>query len=749
MTHTSTQIRNIALVGHASVGKTTLLEALLHVAGAIDTAGTVERGSTVSDTDSQEIARGHSIDSCVAHLNHGGCHINVIDTPGYADFRGATLSALGAVETAGIVINAVNGIEHGTRRMLLHAGQRGLARVLIINKLDFERTDLAALVAALRAEFGNECLPINLPVGHGRRVLDCFTNTTGETDFSSVADAHQRLLEQIVETDEALMSRYLDGGESALTTAEIHDAFERCLREGHVLPICFVSARTGVGINELLALMSQVLPAPTEGNTPPLQRADGTQLTLSADPAAPLLATVFKIVNDPFLGKLGVFRVWQGTARRDMTLLIGDDKTPCKIAHLLQVQGRTHTEVETALPGDIVAVAKLEGLHLGAVLHDGRTSESVTLASPAFPLPMVGLALSVGTRGNEQKLSTALARLAQEDACFRVEHHKELNETVARGLSELHLKIMLERLRERYGVEVETAPPRIAYRETIAATAEGHHRHKKQTGGAGQFGEVSLRVEPLTRGAGIEFVDAVKGGVIPGRRTSGNRAWCRRRLPAAGSARDRVRRQVPSGGFARSGVCQRRTQGVSRCRGQRATGGAGADREPRSDRPRASRRRHHRQPRRQARAHRGHQHPGWRRSVDPRASGAGGVDRLHGRAQIHDRRTRSLQPRLQPLRGGQRRDAKATQRRVETARGGGLTARSPRHHGHQGNAEQAPFVTPRRSSLPDIRHSGAGRSRSTQRSPEQSSIRHSPPFVTPRCSSLRRRPEWKPQVEED
>ncbi|MFC5437238.1 elongation factor G [Rhodanobacter umsongensis] len=516
MTYSTESIRNIALAGHAGTGKTTLFEALLLAGGVIQAPGTVERGNTVSDTDSQERARAHSIDSCIAGMDRGDCHFNLIDTAGYADFRGPTLAALAAVETVAVVVNAINGIEHGTRRMMMHAKQRGLARVLVINKIDFDGANLAALVDALRDEFGTECLPVNLPAGHGRRVLDCFFHSEGATDFSSLAEAHQRILDQVVEIDETVMDQYLDAGEGALTPQQLHDAFEQCLREGHLVPICFVSARTGVGINELLDVAARLLPNPAEGNPPPFARGDGTPLQVSADPTAHVIADVFKIVNDPFVGKLGVFRVWQGTIRRDSQLLVDHGRKPFKVGHLFRLQGKTHVEIEAAIPGDIAAVAKIEEIHFDAVLHDSHDEDQITLAPLVFPSPMFGLALEPKHTGQEQKLSNALARLAEEDPCFRVEHHKELNETVVCGLSDLHLKIMLERMRERYGVEVTTHPPRIAYRETIAGHAEGHHKHKKQTGGAGQFGEVFLRIEPLDRGAGFEFVDAVKGGVIPG-----------------------------------------------------------------------------------------------------------------------------------------------------------------------------------------------------------------------------------------
>ncbi len=516
MSYTTESIRNIALVGHAGAGKTTLFEALLHAGGALQNVGTVERGNTVSDTDSQEQARACSIDSCVAQVEHGDCRINLIDTAGYSDFRGATLSALAAVETVAVVVNAINGVEHSTRRMMMHARERGLARMLVVNKIDFDGANLAALVDALREEFGSECLPVNLPANRGNRVLDCFFQREGSTDFSSLAEAHRQILDQVVEINEAVMDSYLDRGEDALSPQQLHDAFEQCLREGHLVPICFVSARTGAGAKELLDVAARLLPNPAEGNPPPFVGGDARPLGVTIDPDAPVIADVFKIINDPFVGKLGVFRVWQGTVRRDSQLLVDDGRKPFKVGHLLRLQGKNHVQIDEAIPGDLAAVAKVEEIHFDAILHDSHDEDRISLVPPAFPTPMYGLALEPRHKGQEQKLSNALARLAEEDPCFRVEHHKELNETVVRGLSELHLKVMLERMRERYGVEVETHPPRIAYRETIAARAEGHHRHKKQSGGAGQFGEVFLRIEPLERGAGFEFVDATKGGVIPG-----------------------------------------------------------------------------------------------------------------------------------------------------------------------------------------------------------------------------------------
>jgi elongation factor G len=462
-----------------------------------------------------EKARGHSINTAIASTDHAGVHLNLIDTPGYTDFRGPTLSALCAVETAAVVVNAAAGVEYGTRRMMEYARTRNLCRLLVVNRMDAEPGKLAGLVQELREAFGPECLPINLPADGGRRVVDCFRSDAGESDLGPVKLAHQRIIDQVVEINESVMERYLEDGEAGLSGQALHDAFEQCLREGHLVPICFVSARTGAGVKELLDLAETLLPNPLEGNPPPFEK-NGEPMLATHDPAAHVIADVFKLVNDPFVGKLSVFRVFQGTVSRESHLFVDDGRKPFKVGHLFKLKGKEHVEIERAIPGDIAAVAKIEDIHFDAVLHDSHDEDHWRLRPLAFPRPMFGLAIQASTRGQEQKLATALHKLAEEDPGFHVEHHAELNQTVIRGLGELHLRVMLERIRERYGVDVSTQPPRIAYRETIGAPAEGHHRHKKQTGGAGQFGEVFLRVEPLARGAGFEFVDAVKGGTIPG-----------------------------------------------------------------------------------------------------------------------------------------------------------------------------------------------------------------------------------------
>ncbi len=512
--YTTENICNIALVGQTNAGKTTLTEALLLQAGVINIAGKVETGNTVCDFDPLEKEHKHSLSATVVNLDHQGKHINIIDTPGYPDFMGQSLSIFPAVETVAVVINAVAGIEMLTSRMLERAAERKQCRMIIINKIDAENIDLATLVKNIKETFGSECLPLNLPTNNGKQVVDCFFNPTGESDLGSIANAHTKIIDQVVEVDEKLMEIYLEQGDE-LSPEQLHEPFEKALREGHLIPICFVSAETGAGIPELLEIIIRLMPNPLEGNPPPfLQGETKIAVNTTPDPNKDVIAHVFKVTADPFVGKLAIFRIHQGTVNKDSQLYIGDARKPFKIAHLLKIQGKQHNGISKGIPGDICAVAKVEEMHFDAVLHDAH-EEHLHLKALEFPEPMYGLAVEAKLQGDEQKVGLTLNKLVAEDPCLFLKHDSILNQTVLYGLGELHLRVMLERMSKQYNIEVDTKPPKIAYRETISKSAEGHYRHKKQSGGAGQFGEVFLKIEPLERESGFEFVNAITGGVIP------------------------------------------------------------------------------------------------------------------------------------------------------------------------------------------------------------------------------------------
>jgi elongation factor G len=515
-------IRNVVFVGHGGSGKTALVDAMITASGTVNRKGSTIDGSSFSDFEKEEKLHGHSIYSKVLHVEHLGKHINIIDTPGSPDLIGQAIAVMPAVETVVVVVNAQSGIEVITRRMMEIARSRDLPRAVIINKIDLPELDLAGLVHQIQETFGHECLPINLPSGKGKAVVECLLNKNGESDILSVPDAHTAILDQIVELDDTLMERYLGGEDPNYEV--LHAPFERAMDQAHLVPILFTDAKGGVGILEVLDSIAKHFPSPEEGNPRPfLSFRGGTQghpqeeapFEYTNDPGKPLLAHVFKVTTDPYVGKLALFRVHQGKCTGQSQIYIGYNKKSIKLGHVFHLQGKDHREAQEIIAGDIGAVAKIDEIHTNDVLHDDHALDSVHLRPLTFPTPMFGLAITPKARGDETKLSVQLAKLAEEDPTFRWATDRQTHEVVINGIGELHLRLILEKLSNR-GLHVETKPPKIAYRETISVQAEGHHRHKKQTGGAGQFGEVYLRIEPLQRGQGFEFVNEVFGGAIPG-----------------------------------------------------------------------------------------------------------------------------------------------------------------------------------------------------------------------------------------
>ena len=519
--YTTSDIRNLAIVGSAGAGKTSLIELMLNKAGVIGRIGRVEDGNTVCDYDDLEKEFKQSFDSAIVNFDHAGAHINIIDTPGAGDFVGKAISSLPAVETALIVIDASSGIDTMVRRMMKIAESRGLPRLIVINKVE-HADDLPALLDTLNETFGNICKPINLPTDGGKAVIDCLRQSEGSSDLGDLADYHTQIVEQIVEVDEALMETYLEQGE--VSPEQLHAPFEKALREAHLVPVCFTSVREDVGVSELMDIIASMCPNPMEGNAKKFFHGSGEdkqEFLPVADSSKPTVAHIFKVSSDPFVGKLCVFRVHQGTIGSNVHPHLNDAKKPIRIAHVFSLLGKDYSEVDEIIAGDIGAVAKIDEIKFDDVLHTGEIAEDLRFNSIPLPQPMYGLSIEGTSKGAETKIGEALKKMTAEDPTFTVEHVQTTSETVIRGLGEQHLRIKLKLLKDRYGIEVDSRQPKVAYKETITAKAEGHHRHKKQTGGAGQFGEVYLRVEPINGESeegvvnGLLFEDATFGGSIP------------------------------------------------------------------------------------------------------------------------------------------------------------------------------------------------------------------------------------------
>jgi elongation factor G len=526
-------IRNIAVCGHGSSGKTTLVDQLLVKTGAVTGQPSVDNGTSISDFDDEEKHHKHSVEASIVHFDHAGKRFNVIDTPGYPDLIGQTVGALRAVETAVIAIDAHSGIKVNTRRVWQEAGDAGLGRILCITKLDTDNINFEGLVDAIKEVFGPQCALFNVPIGHGHDLkgvvstLDVPKDTAGA--LIDPASLSESVMESIIEADEAVMEKYLEG--ELPSKEELQRLCAEAVRQGTLTPVVCVSTKMNIGIDELLAVLDQAaLPPSAVART---AKKDGDVVTLKADPSAPLAAQVFKTRIDPFVQRLSYIRVFSGTLKKDSTVQSPGARKGFKIGPLLSVQGEKTTPIDQAVAGDIVAVAKTEDLHTGTSLGE------VELPPIKFPTPMVGLAVAPKARGDETKLSGALHKLTEEDRTLRLDHDQETKEMVLTGMSELHLQLLRERLKRRDKVEVETHEPKIPYRETIQANAEGSYRHKKQSGGSGQFGEVHIRMYPFPEGTKPEdfaskerfphlknthyheknnflWVDTVVGGTIPG-----------------------------------------------------------------------------------------------------------------------------------------------------------------------------------------------------------------------------------------
>jgi elongation factor G len=520
----SEKIRNVALVGHGGSGKTTLAEALLHRAGVVNRLGRVEDGTTVCDHDPEEQRRGISLSLAVAPFEWKGHKVNLIDTPGYADFLGDVAAALRVADLAVFVVSAVDGVEVQTEAIWHLAEELDVPRMIFINKLDRERADFDRAMEQLRQRFGAGVAPLELPIGvesqfHG--VADLLTEEAHVYDDgvphtepipSEMEDReheiHDQLVEGIVVADDDLLERYLEGEEPSFT--ELEHAVTVGIEEASVFPVACGSATAEVGIDRLADYLVEIGPPP--GDRPARVVAGDEEIEVPTDPSGQPLAVVFQTIADPYVGQVSLLKVLSGTIRNDDHLVNSRTGADQRLHGLFLVRGKDHEPVGSLVAGDIGAVAKLTDTSTGDTLAPRGTP--VTVPPLALPDPVLAVAVLARTQADEDKLANALRRLQDEDPALVVERVDETHQTLLRGTGDTHLSMTLERLQRKFGVAVDTEEVRIRYRETITAPAEAEGRHKKQSGGHGQFAVCSITMEPLERGTGFEFVDRIVGGAI-------------------------------------------------------------------------------------------------------------------------------------------------------------------------------------------------------------------------------------------
>lgn len=519
------KIRNVALVGHGGSGKTTLAEALLFVTGATTRQGSIEAGTSMLDYEPEEQDRKISLGLSVASVTWQDHKINLIDTPGYIDFSGDARAALRAADLALFVVSGVDGVEVQTEILWRAAEEEGIPRAVIITKLDRERASFADTLAQLREAFGKRIAPVQVPIGEeaelkgvvrvvsGRAFLygpDDKTGTLHENAPADVAElvesTRSALIESVVETDDELMEKYFEGEMPSPET--IVSTVHKGMIAGEIYPVLVASAAKRIGVDTLCEFLYDFAPNPLERNLPPLVK--GEPIALTAD--GPALGYVFKTISDPFVGRISMFRVYSGAIKADDDVQISGGGH-ARMHNLFYLMGKDHVDTKEIGCGEIGAVAKVEKLHAGATISGPGLD--LELAPVAFPNPVTELAISPKSQHDEEKLSTALHRILEEDPTLRVERKPETGETVLAGLGDVHLDVTLARIHRKFGVDVATALPRVPYRETITAIADAEGKHKKQTGGRGQFGVAFVKFSPLPRGSGYEFIDAVKGGAIP------------------------------------------------------------------------------------------------------------------------------------------------------------------------------------------------------------------------------------------
>jgi elongation factor G len=522
------KIRNIAVVGHGGVGKTSLVEAILFAAGAVTRFGRVDDGTTTTDFDPDEIKRKISLNTAVAHCDYRGHRLNLVDTPGYGDFVADARAGLRAVGAAVVVVDAVAGVQVQTEKVWKYANEYALPRIVVVNRMDRERADFFRTLESLQKRLKGRLCPLQVPVGaeaafsgvvdliamKARLVVD---GKVRESDIPGEAmDTakawREKLTEAAAETDDDLLAKYLEEG--AIDEGEVVTALRKAMFEGTLVPVLLASATRGIGVQPVMDLIVDEFPSPADrGVVEATDLRTKAEVTRAPDPKAPLSALVFKTISDPHVGKLSIFRVYSGTMKADSQVLNAARDVRERIGHIGWLQGKSQKPVESLGPGEIGVVAKLKDTLTGDTLCD--EASPVVLPGIRFPEPAISFAIQPKSRGDEDKISTALQRMAEEDPTLHHHYDPETRQLLVSGMGQLHVEVVVERMKRKYNVDVALLPPRIPYKETIRGRAEGQGKYKKQTGGRGQYGDTWLRVEPLPRGGGFEFVDDIFGGAVP------------------------------------------------------------------------------------------------------------------------------------------------------------------------------------------------------------------------------------------
>jgi elongation factor G len=525
----ATSIRNVAVVGHGGCGKTQLVSAMLFGAGTVNRLGKVDDGSTVTDFDEEAIARKHTLASSLAHAEWRNTKINIIDTPGFANFLTDARSALRVVEAAVMVVDAVAGVEVQTEKLWSEAAALNLPRIVAVNRLERDRASLERTLESLRRDCGREIAPIQLPLGEERgftgvvdlvrmKALTFAADGSGAVTEGEIpaaladraAQARDQLIEAVAEADDKLMELFF--AEGTLTQEQLLSGLRAATVAGRLFPLVCTSGLHVIGIKGLLDAIVDYVPSPAEREFPALTK-DGADTTVKATDGKAPMAFVWKTIADPFAGRITMLRVVCGTFKSDSTVHNLRADSPERLGHLLALQGKTQTHVPELKGGDLGAVAKLKDTRTNDILGD--KASNIRFAEIKFPEPVLAYAIEPKSRGDEDKISSAMQRLREEDPTIGYTRDPQTHELLLAGQGQMHIEVTVAKLKRRFGVEVNLKPPRIPYRETILASTEAHGRHKKQTGGHGQFGDCKIRVEPLARGSDFEFEDDIFGGSIP------------------------------------------------------------------------------------------------------------------------------------------------------------------------------------------------------------------------------------------